>query len=65
VTELIPPEGATEAQIDAFVASLREDAREHVRELLAAGASEVEVAEFMASLEPLLTDAISADGGER
>jgi hypothetical protein len=65
VTDLIPPEGATEAQIDTFLASLREDAGEHVRELLAAGAPEVEVSEFMASLEPFSTDAISADGGER
>jgi hypothetical protein len=61
VIDLIPPEGATEAQIDEFVASLREGARKHVRELLAAGASEVEVAEFMANLEPPAADAISPD----
>lgn len=65
MADLIPPEGASEAQIEAFVASLREDAREHVRDLLSAGASEVEVAEFIASLEPLPADAISGDGGQR
>jgi len=65
MSDLIPPEGATEAQIDAFVASMREDAREHVRELLAAGAAEVEIAEFIASLEPPWADAVSPDGGER
>lgn len=65
MSDLIPPEGATEAQIDAFVASLREDAREHVRELLAAGAPEVEITEFIASLEPLSADAVSRNGGER
>ena len=64
MSDLIPPEGATEAQIDAFIASMRENAREHVRELLAAGASEVEIADFIASLEPLSADAIPSDGGE-
>jgi hypothetical protein len=63
--DLIPPEVAMEAQIDAFVASMQEDAREHVRVLLTAGASEVEIAEFIASLEPLSADAISPNGGER
>jgi hypothetical protein len=65
VIDLIPPEGATEAQIDAFVASLRQEAREHVRDLRAAGASEVEIAEYIASLESLTTDAGSSDGVER
>jgi hypothetical protein len=64
VTELISPEGATEAQIDAFVASLRQEAREHVRDQRAAGASEVEIAEYIASLESLSTDAASPEGVE-
>jgi hypothetical protein len=65
VIDLIPPEGATEAQIDAFVASLRQDARERVRDLRAAGASEVEIAEYISSLDSLSTDAASSDGAEQ
>ena len=64
MTEMIPPAGATEAQIDAFVASVRQEAREHVRDLRSAGASEVEIAEFMASLESLSADAASFDDVE-
>jgi hypothetical protein len=64
VNDLIPPEGATEAQIDAFVASLRMEAREHVRDRRAAGASEVEIAEYIASLDSLSTDAVSSEGVE-
>jgi len=64
VTDLIPPDGATEAQIDALVASLRQEALEHVRELRAAGASEVEIADYIASLESLSTDTASSEGGE-
>ncbi len=64
MTDLIPPEGATEAQIDAFVASLRKEALEHVRDLRGAGASEVEIAEYITTLESLSTDAASSDGIE-
>jgi hypothetical protein len=64
VTDLIPPEGATEAQIDAFVASLHQEALDHVRDLRAAGASEVEIADYIASLEALSTDTASSEGGE-
>ena len=64
MTDLIPPDGATEAQIDAFVASLRQEALEHVRDLRAAGASEVEIADYIASLESLSTDTASSEGGE-
>jgi len=65
VTDLIPPEGATETQIDAFVASLRQEARDNVRGLRAAGASEVEIAEYISSLDSLSTDAASSDGAEQ
>jgi hypothetical protein len=58
MTNLIPPEGATEEQLDAFVASLRKDARKHVRELLAAGTPEMEIADYIASLEPTESDSI-------
>jgi hypothetical protein len=64
VNDLIPPEGPTEAKIDAFVASLRVEAREHVRDLRAAAASEVEIAEYIASLDSLSTDAVSSEGVE-
>jgi hypothetical protein len=63
---LIPPEGATEEQLEAFVASLRKDAREHVRGLLAAGAPEMEIADYIASLEPTEDDSITPndEGGK-
>jgi hypothetical protein len=64
VTDLIPPDGTTEAQIDAFVASLRQEAREHARDLRVAGTSEVEIAEYIASLDSLSTDAASSDAVE-
>jgi hypothetical protein len=64
MTDLIPPEGATQEQIDAFLASLREDARKHVRERLASGASAAEIAEYIASLEPPSADAVSPSGDE-
>ncbi|HYM97881.1 MAG TPA: hypothetical protein VET26_11305 [Candidatus Sulfotelmatobacter sp.] len=56
---LIPPEGATEEQLDAFVASLRQEARAHVRELLAAGAPEMEILDYIASIEPTEADSIT------
>lgn len=59
MSDLITAEEATEAQIDAFVASVRKHAREQVRELVAAGASEVEIAEFVANLESPPADAVS------
>ena len=64
MTDLIPPEGATQEQIDAFLASLRGDARKHVRERLASGASAAEIAEYIASLEPPSADAVSPDEEE-
>jgi hypothetical protein len=64
MTDLIPPEGATQEQIDAFLASLREDARKHVRERLSAGASAAEIAEYIASLEAPSADEVSPNGDE-
>lgn len=66
MTNLIPPEGATEEQLDAFVESLRKDARAHVRELLAAGAPEMEITDYVASLEPAEEDSImpAGEGGK-
>lgn len=51
---LNPPDGAGEEEIEAFIDSLREDAREGVRELLLAGAGEAEVAEYIGSLDQAL-----------
>ena len=63
---LIPPEGATEEQLDAFVASVRKDARKHVRELVAAGTPEMEITDYIASLEPSDEDSITGtDEGEK
>lgn len=62
MADLIPPEGATQEQIDAFLASLRKDAREDARARLASGASAAEVAEYIAGLEPPSADAVPADG---
>jgi hypothetical protein len=66
MVNLIPPEGATEEQLDAFVASLSKDARKHVRELLAAGTPEMEIADYIASLEPNEEDSITPtnEGGK-
>jgi hypothetical protein len=61
MNNLIPPEGATEEQLDEFVASLRQEARAHVRGLLAAGAPEMEIADYVASLEPVEADSIAPD----
>jgi hypothetical protein len=58
MTNLIPPRGVTEAQLEEFIATLRVSAREKVRELLAAGAPELEIAEYLASLEPGPEDSI-------
>lgn len=61
MNNLIPPEGATEEQVDAFVASLRQEARAHVRRLVAAGAPEMEITDYIASLEPADADSITPD----
>ncbi len=63
MTNLIPAEGTTDAQIDAFIASLRLEAREKVREMLAAGAPEVEIADYLASLEPEPEESVPSAGG--
>ena len=63
MTNLIPPEGTTDAQIDAFIARLRREAREKVRAMLAAGAPEVEITEYLASLELEPDESVPAAGG--
>ncbi len=63
MTNLIPPEGTTDEQIDAFIASLRREARDKVRAMLAAGAPEVEITEYLASLEPEPDESVPTAGG--
>jgi hypothetical protein len=56
MSDVIPPEGATDEQVDAFIASLRAEARARVREMMAAGASEDEISEYIESLESAGSD---------
>lgn len=47
----IPPEGASEVEVEDFVAGFRKDARPRVRELMLQGADEAQIAEYVASLD--------------
>jgi hypothetical protein len=64
MNNLIPPEGATEEQLETFLETIRRDGRAEVQRLLLAGASEAEVAAYIASLGPEPEDAIPAPEGE-
>jgi hypothetical protein len=65
MTNLIPTEGTADTQVEASIGGLRLAARKKVREWLAAGAPEVEVAEYLASLEPATEDSIPpAEGAQ-
>lgn len=57
MSDLIPSEGATQEQIDAFVASLCQDAGEHVRQLLVVGAPAV--------ISPSTSPVLSVVGGRQ
>jgi hypothetical protein len=48
---IITPAGATDEQIDRFIASLRREARTRVRQMLAEGAPEDEVVDYITGLE--------------
>ncbi|HEX9364277.1 MAG TPA: hypothetical protein VGA47_10890 [Candidatus Dormibacteraeota bacterium] len=48
---LVPPEGASDEEIERFIASLRNEARGTVREMLANGASEDEIVDYINSLD--------------
>ncbi len=63
MNNLIPPEGATEEELETFLESIRRDGRTEVRRLLLAGASEAEVAAYIASLGPEPDDAIAPAEG--
>jgi hypothetical protein len=48
---LIPPAGATDRQKEEFIASLRAEARTRVRQMMAEGASEDEIADYIRGVE--------------
>jgi hypothetical protein len=48
---LVPPEGASDEEVERFIASLRKEARGTVREMLANGASEDEIVDYINSLD--------------
>lgn len=60
---LIPPEGVTDKE-QTYLARLRRDARESVRHLLASGAGEADVADYIASQGPEPEDEIATPQGE-
>ncbi len=51
MSELIPPAGATDEQIEKFIASLQSEARPRVRKMLAEGAPEDEIVDYIKNLE--------------
>lgn len=63
MNNLIPTEGETDTQAEASIAGLRLAAAKKARELLAAGAPEFEVAEYLANLEPAAEDNIPPPEG--
>ena len=63
-TNLIPPENVTDKQLENYLASLPLNAEKDVRHLLASGAGEAEIAEYMASLGPEPEDQIEPPEGE-
>lgn len=63
-THLIPPENVTDKQLENYLASLPVNAEKDVRHLLASGAGEAEIAEYMASLGPEPEDQIEPPEGE-
>jgi len=47
---LIPPEGATDEEVEKFIASVRKEARSTVRGMLRRGAPEDEIVDYINSL---------------
>jgi hypothetical protein len=47
---LVPPEGATDDEIEKFIGSLRREARSTVRGMIRGGASEDEIVDYINSL---------------
>jgi hypothetical protein len=48
---VIPPEGATDAEIEEFIGSLRKEARSTVRNMMRKGAPEDEIVDYINSIE--------------
>jgi hypothetical protein len=61
---LIPLEGVTETELEIYLASLPRNAQKDVRHLLASGAAEAEIADYIASLEAEPEDLIGQPEGE-
>jgi hypothetical protein len=62
--DLIPYESVTGEELQTHIASLQRDAQEGVRHLLASGADEADVAEYIASLGPEPEHEIGPPEGE-
>jgi hypothetical protein len=58
------PESITDNELETYIASLRRDAQKGVRHLLASGANEADVAEYIASLGPESEAEIGPPEGE-
>ena len=61
---LIRPEGVTEKELETYLAGLQGNAQKDVRNLLASGAGEAEIAEYIASLGPEPEDEIGPPEGQ-
>jgi hypothetical protein len=62
--DLIARENATGPELETYIASLRRDAQQGARHLLASGADEADVAEYIASLGPEPEHEIGPPEGE-
>jgi hypothetical protein len=62
--DLISRDGVTDKELDTYIASQRRDAQKGVRRLLASGADEADIAEYVASLGPEPEDEIGPPEGE-
>jgi hypothetical protein len=61
---LIRPAGVSEKELETYIAGLSSNAQKGVRNMLAAGAGEAEIAEYMASLGPEPEDEIGPPEGQ-
>lgn len=58
MNNMIPPESRLDAELDSYVASLGHAAEKNVRHMLAAGAGEDEISEYLAELAAAPEDVI-------
>jgi hypothetical protein len=62
--DVSPPQNITDKELEAYLASLRRDAQKGVRHLLASGADEADITEYIASLGPEPENEIEPPEGE-